>query len=66
MSNDRELEKEANVFAACLLIPKKFILEDLRNGIDLADGTQWKNLLKKYGVTSETMTLRLSHLKHQI
>lgn len=62
----REMEKEASVFAACILIPRDFILQDIRDGFDLGDDNRMKELCKKYGVTATTMTLRLSLLKHQL
>lgn len=59
---DPTMEKEANVFAACLLIPEKLIKEDLSKGVDLGDDKAMKDLCKKYGVTLTTMALRLSLL----
>lgn len=58
----KELESEANLFAILLLIPEKFIREDLANGIDLTDDKAIKELCKKYDVSLVTMTKRISLL----
>jgi Zn-dependent peptidase ImmA (M78 family) len=66
MSQSKVLEQEANLFALLLLMPTKFIAEDLRQPIDLADDTWLKNTAKKYGVSITALTARISYyLKHQ-
>ena len=65
MRTGNDLEREASYFAACILIPKHLIVEDLRQGIDLSDDKALDKLCKKYGVTQATMTLRLSVLNHK-
>lgn len=58
----RELEREANVFALLLLIPQKFIMEDIKKGIDLGSDEALKALAKKYGVSITAMAARISLL----
>lgn len=62
-----ELEREANLFAMLLLMPKKFIKEDLDNSkIDLGDDEWLKGMAKKYGVTKTAMTVRIAYyFKHK-
>lgn len=59
------LEKEANLFAAELLMPRKFLEEDMANiSLDLLDKDDKtiKNLATKYKVSVRAMTFRLSNL----
>lgn len=59
-------EKEANLFAAELLMPSKFIYDDLSGlkSIDLlgADEQYFQNLVEKYAVSLQAFTIRLSYL----
>jgi Zn-dependent peptidase ImmA (M78 family) len=53
-------EIEANLFAAELLMPASFLAEDLEGAsIDLADGDLVYELAKKYGVSTQALTIRL-------
>lgn len=56
------LEQEANHFALCLLMPSKFIQEDLREGINLCDQKVIERLCKKYQVTPAMLIKRISLL----
>ena len=58
-------EKEANLFAAELLMPAKFLERDLQGkNFDLLeeDGLALKKLAKKYRVSEQALTFRLSYL----
>lgn len=59
-----EEEKEANLFAAELLMPAKFIERDIDEigTIDLMDEGVLKELAEKYGVSTQAMTFRLAYL----
>lgn len=53
-------EIEANAFAASLLMPMKFLLNDLQqNGVDLENEEQILGLATRYGVSMQAMTYRL-------
>lgn len=62
-----ELEKEANRFAAELLMPKEFLVRDVQEiGLqDLHDDEAVKQLAKKYEVSVQAMTTRLTSLGFQ-
>jgi len=61
---DPIMEREANIFAVCLLIPKDLLLKELeRKPLDLSDDTRLKELCKLFGVTAAAMTLRMSLIK---
>jgi Zn-dependent peptidase ImmA (M78 family) len=57
-------EKEANLFAAELLMPAAFIAEDLRGrDLDLFDESEYlQKLAKKYKVSAQALTFRLANL----
>jgi Zn-dependent peptidase ImmA (M78 family) len=57
-------EKEANLFAAELLMPVRFLGEDVDKigAIDLEDEDVLRRLAKKYGVSTQAMTFRLGYL----
>ena len=59
-----EEEKEANLFAAELLMPAHFIHRDLATieALDLEDDLIIPDLAKMYKVSTQAMTLRLSYL----
>ena len=61
-----DVEKEANIFALCILMPREMIIEDLRKGLDLGSDDDLKMLCEKYGVTSTALTARISLLKRQL
>jgi Zn-dependent peptidase ImmA (M78 family) len=57
-------EKEANLFAAELLMPTRFLARDVDmiGTIDLEDEAVVQRLATKYGVSTQAMTFRLSYL----
>jgi Zn-dependent peptidase ImmA (M78 family) len=57
-------EKEANLFAAELLMPKSFLEGDLAEigEFDLDDDATLTKLAKKYGVSTQALTIRLGYL----
>jgi Zn-dependent peptidase ImmA (M78 family) len=59
-----EKEIEANQFAASLLMPSDFIAHDLRPLIGKDVLIAIKKLAKKYGVSEQAMSIRLSTLGH--
>lgn len=60
MSRD-DMEREANYFARCLLVPKSFLMADFKacGGIDVCDDDQARMLAKKYGVSITVMAIRI-------
>jgi Zn-dependent peptidase ImmA (M78 family) len=59
-----EEEKEANLFAAELLMPVKYIQEELAEieSLDLEDDSIIASLAKKYEVSTQAMAFRLAYL----
>jgi Zn-dependent peptidase ImmA (M78 family) len=57
-------EKEANLFAAEILMPAKFLKKDVQtiDAVDLDDETVIAALATKYGVSTQAMTFRLGYL----
>jgi Zn-dependent peptidase ImmA (M78 family) len=56
-------EKEANLFAAELLMPAKFLERDLRgSNADLLDENALHSLATKYKVSAQALTFRLANL----
>lgn len=57
-------EKEANLFAAEILMPLEFIQEDLAeiDAVDLEDETVIAKLARRYGVSTQAMIFRLGYL----
>jgi len=57
-------EKEANLFAAELLMPTQILEREIRDigHIDLDDGEVLDELAGKYGVSVQAMTFRLAYL----
>ena len=56
-------EMEANRFAAELLMPLDFLMADLAERVfDLADDSQLRALAKRYGVSTQTLAIRLNGL----
>jgi Zn-dependent peptidase ImmA (M78 family) len=57
-------EKEANLFAAELLMPYRFIEADVNEigTIDPTDEDALENLAKRYGVSPQAMAFRLAYL----
>ncbi len=63
-SGESAEEKEANLFAAELLMPVRFIQQDLAevDALDLEHDDMLAELAKKYQVSVQTMTFRLAYL----
>jgi Zn-dependent peptidase ImmA (M78 family) len=57
-------EKEANLFAAELLMPAHFIHRDLKERLTLEIESDIDWLADKYEVSAQAMTFRLSYLKY--
>ncbi len=59
-----ESEREANFFAASLLMPKKFLEKDLmgEESVDLLDDGFLQDLARKYGVSTQALMNRLKNL----
>jgi Zn-dependent peptidase ImmA (M78 family) len=59
-------EREANLFAAALLMPRQFLEEDLANEeyVDLLDDEFLSDLARKYGVSSQALVNRLKNLNY--
>ena len=59
-----DAEKEANLFAAELLMPEEFLRRDLatRSTLDLYDEEFLPELARKYGVSVQALTFRLQYL----
>lgn len=57
-------EREANLFAAELLMPQPFIARDIAalDGLDIVDGNLLKNLARRYQVSAQAMLFRLANL----
>ncbi|MES2382342.1 MAG: ImmA/IrrE family metallo-endopeptidase [Bacteroidota bacterium] len=61
MKVDKNIESEANLFAMLLLMPKKFISEDLDRGFDLGSDEDINRLSKKYGVSKTALAIRIAY-----
>lgn len=62
---DRQIqEREANLFAMCLLIPEPFIRKELeeQGGFNPLSETQLQALAQRYQVSVSLMALRLADL----
>ena len=60
-------EKEANLFAAEILMPASFLAKDLKGlgGLDLLDDEDsLKKIARKYKVSVQALTIRLSYLNY--
>jgi Zn-dependent peptidase ImmA (M78 family) len=59
-----EAEREANLFAACLLMPKEFLEFDLasEDSVDLLDDDFLQHIARKYGVSGQALVNRLKNL----
>lgn len=57
-------EREANLFAAELLMPSHFLARDVKEigAIDLLEENVLEELASKYGVSTQAMTFRLAYL----
>ncbi len=57
-----EMDREANYFAMCLLVPTGLLKEEiskLGGHIELSDDDQLKALARKFGVSMMVMAIRL-------
>ena len=61
---ESEEEREANLFAAELLIPVQFIQKEFVaiEGLEIEDDSAIAQLAKNYQVSNQAMTFRLSYL----
>ena len=59
-----DAEREANLFAASLLMPKEFLDKDLENEhyVDVLDDLLLRRLARKYGVSTQALVNRLKNL----
>ena len=59
-----EAEREANFFAASLLMPREFLEKDLegQDSVDLLDDDMLRDLARKYGVSTQALAIRLKSL----
>ena len=63
-ARDRKMDKEANYFARCLLMPEQFIKKAIHKIKDETSEEELvKMLAKKFKVTEYQMTVRLIELK---
>jgi len=64
ISKDGLKEREANVFAAALLMPKNLVVEATRNRkVDLSDEKSLRELARLFDVSSTAMAIRITHLQ---
>ncbi len=61
-----EDEREANYFAASLLMPERFLEQDLTGVeyLDLLDEDFLNGIARKYGVSSQALVIRLKNLNY--
>jgi Zn-dependent peptidase ImmA (M78 family) len=59
-----DAEREANLFAASLLMPKRFLETDLQNEefVNVLDGDSLSELARTYGVSTQALVIRLKNL----
>ena len=64
MTPEEIIEHEANQFAMEILMPREWLLADLKalGGIDLEDDVAVSKLAAKYKVSLQLMTLRVAEL----
>lgn len=64
MKSDKQLEREANYFAMCLLMPEKLVKKEVAKvTFDLTSDDAIKQLAKIFDVSQTAMALRLAQLK---
>ena len=62
---DSKIEKEANCFAAELLMPKSIIVKLIKdNNIDISDENDFLNLTKTLKVSERALAIRLMKLDY--
>lgn len=61
-----EGEMEANLFAAELLMPKRFLVNDLKNvmNVDFDNSVFLEKLARKYNVSTQALIVRFSYLEY--
>ncbi len=59
-------EREANFFAASLLMPEEFLEKDIDDEVDLFDDDFLYNLARKYGVSTQALVNRLKNLGYNV
>ena len=62
-------EREANLFAMCLLMPEDFVWKEVKRmggNFDIEDGRSIKKLADKFKVSVPVMTLRLGQLSERL
>lgn len=59
-----DIEAEANQFAMELLMPRDWLLRDLKamGGVDMADDAEIAKLARKYLVATSLMAIRIGQL----
>lgn len=64
MTPEQAMEAEANAFAMELLMPREWLLADIKKlgGVDIEDERAMARLAKKYGVSLTVMALRIGQL----
>lgn len=64
MTPEQAMEAEANAFAMELLMPREWLLADIKKlgGVDIEDEKAMARLAKKYGVSLTVMALRIGQL----
>lgn len=64
MTPEQAKEAEANAFAMELLMPREWLLADIKKlgGVDIEDERAMARLAKKYGVSLTVMALRIGQL----
>ncbi|NNW55469.1 MULTISPECIES: ImmA/IrrE family metallo-endopeptidase [unclassified Roseobacter] len=67
MAYDSLMEKEANLFAMELMMPEKFLREDIGpDGVDVFDDAAINKLARKYKVPASVMAARLVQLHLEV
>lgn len=64
MTPEQIIEHEANEFAMELLMPRAWLLADLKKlrGIDIENDSNVHALARKYGVSDQVMTFRIAQI----
>jgi hypothetical protein len=68
-SEAEQQEREANLFAMCLLMPEDFVWKEIKRmggNFDIEDGRSIKQLAEKFKVSVPVMTLRLGQLSERL
>lgn len=67
MTSDQKQDREANQFAMCLLMPKHFILKEVKHfgGIENIGDDEIKTLAEKFQVSISAMAIRLQSIYSQ-